>query len=182
MHHPPVEKLVTERFRSLNASDCPPEIYSWLVEPSSMTARLSAHCQKLEVAVLREGFITYQDFTPDERHAWGEGDNQRRFWLREVQLVAEGEPWLVGRTVIPETTLQGPEAALMALGNRPLGHHLFQSTSLSRDYLTAGTVCGLWARRSMLRLSQKPLLLTEIFLPASPLYSLSAKGPSLCNP
>ncbi|PLK74975.1 chorismate lyase, partial [Klebsiella pneumoniae] len=29
---------------------------------------------------------------------------------------------------------------------------------------------ALWGRRSRLRLSGKPLLLTELFLPASPLY------------
>ncbi|MDE4771652.1 chorismate lyase, partial [Klebsiella pneumoniae] len=35
------------------------------------------------------------------------------------------------------------------------------------DWLPGST---LWGRRSRLRLSGKPLLLTELFLPASPLY------------
>ncbi|EHP6135192.1 chorismate lyase, partial [Escherichia coli] len=38
------------------------------------------------------------------------------------------------------------------------------------DFIEIGRDAGLWGRRSRLRLSSKPLLLTELFLPASPLY------------
>ncbi|WP_145557065.1 chorismate lyase, partial [Yersinia aldovae] len=40
------------------------------------------------------------------------------------------------------------------------------------DYIQVGRQEAQWARRSLLRLSGKPLLLTEVFLPASPLYSV----------
>ncbi|MBT0719320.1 chorismate lyase [Rosenbergiella epipactidis] len=180
MHDLSVQRLLTDQFRALNESDCAPDIYSWLVDETSMTARLEAYCQKLEVTIVKEGFFSEHALTPDEHQlVVGDAENTR-FWLREVQLLADGEPWLAGRTVIPESSLQGPEASLMALGTRPLGHYLFQSSSLCRDFLTPGTMNGLWARRSLLRLANKPLLLTEIFLPASPLYPLLAKGSLPC--
>ncbi len=71
---------------------------------------------------------------------------------------------------MPESTLNGPEAMLQQLGTRPLGRYLFSSSTLTRDFIEPGRVDALWGRRSRLRLSGKPLLLTELFLPASPLY------------
>ncbi|WKX26881.1 chorismate lyase [Tatumella ptyseos] len=175
-----VQQLLTHQFCALNETECSSDIYSWLVDEASMTARLEAYCQKLEVNIVKEGFIPDSELTPEEHGLVVEHSKAERFWLREVQLVADGEPWLAGRTVIPESTLQGPEASLMFLGTRPLGHYLFTSSSLDRDFLTPGRLCGLWARRSLLRLAGKPLLLTEIFLPASPLYPPLAKGSLPC--
>ena len=176
-----VQRLLTQQFRTLNEFECTPDIYSWLVDETSMTARLEAYCQKLEVTIVTEGFFSAKALTTEEHTLVAEHEQEAQFWLREVQLMADGEPWLAGRTVIPESSLQGPEASLMALGTRPLGHYLFQSSSLCRDFLTPGTMGGLWARRSLLRLAEKPLLLTEIFLPASPLYPLLAKGSLPCT-
>lgn len=52
----------------------------------------------------------------------------------------------------------------------PLGRYLFTSSTLTRDFIEIGRDAALWGRRSRLRLSGKPLMLTELFLPASPLY------------
>jgi len=59
---------------------------------------------------------------------------------------------------------------LQQLGTTPLGRYLFTSSTLTRDFIQPGRSEALWGRRSLLRLSGKPLLLTELFLPASPLY------------
>ena len=96
--------------------------------------------------------------------------SEPRYWLREIILCANGEPWLAGRTIVPESTLSGPELALQQLGQTPLGRYLFTSSTLTRDFIEIGRHAELWGRRSRLRLSGKPLLLTELFLPASPLY------------
>ena len=72
--------------------------------------------------------------------------------------------------VVPESTLCGPELALQNLGKTPLGRYLFTSSTLTRDFIEIGRDAALWGRRSRLRLSGKPLMLTELFLPASPLY------------
>ena len=72
--------------------------------------------------------------------------------------------------MVPESTLTGPELALQKLGTTPLGRYLFTSSTLTRDFIEVGRYDALWGRRSRLRLGGKPLLLTELFLPASPLY------------
>lgn len=153
----------------LKQPDLPVEVAGWLMETGSMTARFERHCQKMVIDLKQQGFI--------ERHALSDEKallpESRRYWLREVVMCADGEPWLLGRTLIPDETLSGPEHALLNLGTTPLGRYLFSSRELTRDYIQTGRQGDLWARRSLLRLSNKPLLLTEVFLPASPLYSRS---------
>lgn len=148
-------------------------LLDWLMEEDSMTQRFERHCQRVTVDVVREGFIG-----PEEA-----GDEvtllpqESRYWLREILLCGDGEPWLAGRTIVPESTLIGPEQMLQQLGTRPLGRYLFASSTLTRDFIEPGQREGLWGRRSRLRLSGKPLLLTELFLPPAPLYqSLSESG------
>lgn len=139
----------------------------WLLLEDSMTKRFEQHCSKVTVRIVREGFIDpNSDDVPEAEllpHA-------RRYWLREIILCGDDVPWLLGRTVVPETTLDGPELALQKLGSTPLGRYLFSSSTLMRDYIQVGRSAEMWGRRSRLRLSGKPLLLTELFLPASPLY------------
>jgi len=143
-----------------------PPLLDWLMEEDSMTRRFEQHCQRVTVKPLREGFIDASEL--GEERALLPADE--RFWLREVLLFGDDQPWLAGRTLVPESTLNGPEAMLQQLGTRPLGRYLFSSSTLTRDFIDPGQVEGLWGRRSRLRLSGKPLLLTELFLPASPLY------------
>lgn len=141
-------------------------LLDWLMEEDSMTLRFERHCQRVTVQPVREAFVHAADI-PDE---FALLPDDRRYWLREIILYGDGEPWLAGRTLVPESTLNGPEAMLRQLGTRPLGRYLFSSSTLSRDFIEPGRVGQLWGRRSRLRLSEKPLLLTELFLPASPLY------------
>lgn len=47
--------------------------------------------------------------------------DEPRYWLREIILNADGEPRLAGRTVVPESTLCGPELALQQLGQTRWG-------------------------------------------------------------
>ncbi len=147
-------------------------LLDWLLEEDSMTRRFENYCQQVTVELIREEFVSAADvaaeaaFLPDDA----------RFWLREIVLCGDGEPWLLGRTVVPESTLQGPELMLQQLGTRPLGRYLFSSSTLSRDFIHPGQADNLWGRRSRLRLSGKPLLLTELFLPASPLCRALQQG------
>ncbi|MBP2169314.1 chorismate--pyruvate lyase [Erwinia toletana] len=145
----------------LNAS-----LLDWLMEEDSMTKRFERHCKKVTVAPLREGFIS-ADQVGDEVALLPQ---EPRYWLREILLSGDGVPWLAGRTIVPESTLNGPEAMLQQLGTRPLGRYLFSSSTLTRDFIEPGVIQSLWGRRSRLRLANKPLLLTELFLPAAPIY------------
>ncbi|WP_354186732.1 chorismate lyase [Bartonella japonica] len=149
----------------------PENIRDWLMELGSMTLRLKKHCTCLRVEPQRECFITR-----DKLQEQGEAEhlsNSARYWLREVVLIGDNQPWLLGRTVIPEETLLEHNQAIMQLGNVPLGHYLFNSGKLTRDYIHIGQRGALWARRSRLRLTDKPLLLTELFLTASPIYAIN---------
>ena len=88
------------------------------------------------------------------------------------------------RSIIPLQTLTGKQRRLAHLGNRPLGGFLFSCPSMQREqaqlaaiqagdeiYERAVDLAGvhpeyLWARRSIFRLADKPLIVSEIFLPA----------------
>ncbi len=144
----------------------PEAIADWLMEPASMTQRFERCCRKVSVEPIFEGFID-ADLISHERQQLPDSE---RYWLREIILYGDGIPWLLGRTVIPEQTLNGPELALTELGDVPLGRYLFSRAALSRDFIEVTYLQQLWARRSRLCLSGKPLLLTEVFLPAAPIY------------
>lgn len=138
----------------------------WLLLEDSMTKRFEQQGKKVSVIMVNEGFVECEALAGEESLL----PSEPRYWLREIILCANGEPWLAGRTIVPESTLSGPELALQQLGQTPLGRYLFTSSTLTRDFIEIGRHAELWGRRSRLRLSGKPLLLTELFLPASPLY------------
>ncbi|MFY2739087.1 chorismate lyase [Pseudocitrobacter faecalis] len=164
MTHPALTQL-----RALNYFDAIPSLdaeqLDWLLLEDSMTKRFEQY-GVVSVTLIDEGFVT-RDAIAEELPLL---PDEQRYWLREILLCVDGEPWLAGRTVVPESTLSGPELALQQLGNTPLGRYLFTSSMLTRDFIEIGCHADLWGRRSRLRLSGKPLLLTELFLPASPLY------------
>lgn len=165
MSHPALTQLRALRyFAEIPALD--PAQLDWLLLEDSMTKRFEQQGKKVSVTVIREGFVGQQDVALELSQL----PQEHRYWLREILLCADGEPWLAGRTVVPESTLSGPELALQKLGKTPLGRYLFTSSTLSRDFIEIGRDAELWGRRSRLRLSGKPLMLTELFLPASPLY------------
>jgi chorismate--pyruvate lyase len=116
--------------------------------------------------------------------------------LREVELICDGDLWMYARTVMPAETLIGKYQQLKRLGTRPLGNILFRDPLMQRssfeiafltpqhkeyqlairhlhkDYEPNGNTAensstkSLFARRSIFWLEHKPLLLTEVFLPA----------------
>lgn len=152
------------------------ELRDWLLLENSMTQRLAQHCQHITINVTRQGF-TRKLHATNER-PWLPCAS--RYWLREVILAGDNEPWLVARTLVPETTLCDAKQQLQQLqqlGDTPLGHYLFSHEQLTRDFIHIGRCNGLWGRRSRFQLSGNPLLLTELFLAASPVYHKE----SACN-
>ncbi|MBM6607262.1 chorismate lyase [Enterobacteriaceae bacterium RIT814] len=165
MSHPALTQLRALRY----FEEIPPldaAQLDWLLLEDSMTKRFEQQGKQVTVTLIQEGFVT-ADAVQDELPLLPQ---EPRYWLREILLCADGEPWLAGRTVVPESTLTGPELALQKMGKTPLGRYLFTSSELTRDFIEIGRNADLWGRRSRLRLSGKPLMLTELFLPASPLY------------
>ncbi|VFS69057.1 Chorismate--pyruvate lyase [Kluyvera cryocrescens] len=69
-----------------------------------MTKRFEQYGKPVSVTLLNEEFIR-RDALADEQHLLAD---EPRYWLREILLCVGGEPWLAGRTVVPESTLCGP--------------------------------------------------------------------------
>ncbi|MCO6413132.1 MAG: chorismate lyase [Thiogranum sp.] len=158
----------------------PDGLLSWLLDAGSLTDRLRNACNgHFQVRVLSE---RWQRPRRDESLSLGVRVTTVA-WVRQVQLLCDGKPWVYARTVIPATTLTGPQRRLAHLGSRPLGAFLFADPGMRRGPveiapLRAGysmfseAVRGLercpaeiWGRRSVFRLGGRPLLVTEVFLP-----------------
>jgi chorismate--pyruvate lyase len=107
-----------------------------------------------------------------------------RVLVREVFLYCRDTPVVFAHTVLDPDDLRGPWRRIARLGNRPLGAALFADPRISRypllqrkiawhhdlhkrlQTLVPQTPASLWARRSLFRMHNSPILVTEVFLPA----------------
>ena len=150
------------------ATDAPPEWRKWLLDPGSLTQRLiNASQGDFRVEVVRQ---LWGRPTRSEARALGIPPRQLAL-IREVQLIGNGQPWVFARTIIPASTLTGKQRKLNYLGNRSLGSVLFRDPTMRRGALQVNrlnltTGETVWARRSVFYLSNKPLLVAEVFLPS----------------
>lgn len=135
--------------------------------------------QAFRVEVLRQRYARVQVNEERALHM----PHRQYALLREVFLYCGEERVVYARSVIPLQTLTGKHRRLARLGNRPLGGFLFSCTDMSRDEIQLAVlykgdsvyrrampdyvtpVSEIWGRRSVFRLSGKPLLVAEIFLP-----------------
>ncbi len=165
----------------LRPGDAPPGVCRWLLAPGSLTRLL----QQASGGDFRVRLLSQRWEMPLADEARLLRMRAKRYaMVRQVQLICGGVPWVYARTVIPGTTLIGPQRRFVRLGSRPLGAVLFADPSMQRSesqvarlephtrlhrIATAdlddspGTI---WGRRSVFRLSQRPLLVSELFLPA----------------
>lgn len=157
----------------------PKKLKPWLDEPGSLTRRLRGIAgQQFRVQVIRECWV--QPW-PDERARLAVSE-PRKVWLREVELCRGSTPLVYARSIIPVSSLHGPLQRLRQLGARPLGALLFGRYPVARGPIEVapvtresrlGLAAGLggqaasaWARRSIFHIGRRPLLITEVFLPA----------------
>ncbi len=165
----------------LRSGDVPAAVECWLLAPGSLTRLLQqASGGDFQVRLLSQGWETP---LPDEARLLGIRP-KRHALVRQVQLLCKGSPWVYARTVIPRSTLSGRRRRFVHLGTRPLGAVLFADPSMQRSEVQIArlepsmklhrlasaelgeTPAVLWGRRSVFRLSGRPLLVSEIFLPA----------------
>lgn len=156
----------------------PPILRDWLLDSSSLTQRLRAHCGgKFSVRVLDQG---YRAPSAEERRTLGLRPGSWAL-IRQVYLSCDGTPWVFARTVVPVKSLKGRGRALARLGARPLGELLFADPHLSRGEPAVAALEGymplhatatggvpeagaIWGRRSCFVLERKRLLVSEFFL------------------
>lgn len=164
----------------------PQQLSGWLLDTASLTLRLQRLCPgKFKVRVLSQ---TWGVPAIDEQRVLGMKPGSLAI-IRQVHLLCDGQPWVYARTVIPVTSLRGKLRRLAHLGARPLGGMLFADPGMRRGRVELARIsqgqavyraatCHLrhrpaeiWGRRSVFRLFARPLLVSEVFLPAFPVDS-----------
>jgi chorismate--pyruvate lyase len=159
-------------------SRAPAELRHWLLDSGSLTRRLQqASDGQLSVQILNQS-VQLPVFS--ERRALDLAP-RRLALIREVLLLGRNVPWVYARTVIPMETLTGRLRKLRRLDSRPLGALLFSDPTMTREPLEWACITHnsrpltpqiptydqpIWGRRSVFRLSAKPLLVCEMFLPS----------------
>lgn len=177
--------------RQLFHQDIPAELASWLFDSSSLTARLVAICgNRFNVRLLSQH---WQKIDPEEAAAMRLG-HVRSALVRQVLLCCGEIPLVYARSVIPSVTVSGAQRRYANMGRRPLGAMLFADRTMRREQVMVSRLPkehriirqfvnarehgargegygpsgrgSIWGRRSVFRVSGKPLLVSEFFLPA----------------
>lgn len=156
-----------------------PEQQDWIASQSSLTTRIKELGIAFSVQLLNQTTVSLSD---KKQRLFDVTDSEAL--VREV-LLKQGEVALVyAQTIMPLSTVTGTESILAELGNQSLGQVLFQSKHASRgdieftdistdsdlgQFITndlhqmIDTCC--YMRRSTFHLNNKPLLVSECFLP-----------------
>lgn len=143
----------------------------WLTEQGSLSLLLEKCCNNLSVELLQSDMRKPTELALSESEHLPFED----YLLRKVILKGDGQAWVLGRTLIPNSSLTGETHDLANQGEIPLGFTVFKRSDVSRDSLQIGRVSiaghTLLARRSRLWVGGSPILVAELFLPNAPIYA-----------
>jgi chorismate--pyruvate lyase len=170
-------------YRCYRRSELPALLAVWLLDTASLTRRLQGLC----AGSFRVRVLSQLRSRPrrDEARALG---MRHGAWaiVRQVQLLCGTRPQVYARTVLPLSSLTGRVRRLARLGARPLGAMLFADRGMRRGNVELARLRNgerlyaeatresrpgagvIWGRRSVFRVANKPLLVSEIFLPGFP--------------
>ena len=164
----------------------PPALMSWLTDPSSLTARVKARCSEFGVQLLGQKLGRA---LRDEAVLLGLRAGER-VWVREVLLIADGQPVVFARSLLPLENVRGAWHLFQGFGARPLGAALFCDPAITRAPLACSRLDArdaryhrahallsvrtppvsaareLWGRRSLFCRHGRALMVSEFFLPA----------------
>ncbi|MGH8729170.1 MAG: chorismate--pyruvate lyase family protein [Burkholderiales bacterium] len=151
----------------------------WLLDRGSLTARIKERCRDFSVRKIRQ---EPAKLATDERRILGLRA-QRLALVREVLLYCGETPVVFAHSALDARFLHGPWRSVATMGNKPLGAALFADArvkrmplhfkKLTKHHALYARACRtvkrpppfLWARRSLFRRGDAPLLVTEVFLP-----------------
>lgn len=152
----------------------------WLCYPGSLTRRIVEHAAALRVELLQQRLRMPNE---DEYRALHRPAH-RLVVVREVLLHARGRPVVLAHSVAARADLFGAWRRLRTLGTRPLATALFADPVVRRlpfeyarldprhalwrraRHVLRADPPALWARRSVFLRHGRPLMVTEVFLPA----------------
>lgn len=163
---------------------CTKQVLSWLLDEMSLTKKLQSQCKIFTVSVKQQSHTNTKSSPLSPYFPLPE-----KVFVREVLLCCDGIDTVFAQTEIPYETLSDTQKNLTEIGSESLGKFLFQEKTLRRGEIEIAefpigsalhNLCDelqqccnhtLWARRSLFYIEDKPLLVSEIFLPASGIYS-----------
>ncbi|TLU64722.1 chorismate lyase [Thalassotalea litorea] len=161
----------------------------WLLDPTSLTARLKRHCNDFRVLLLGQALqaCPAHEAIKGERATMGICEGEKVL-VREVLLYCDDQPVVYARSLLPSSSLTGDQKTLAELGEQPLGQVLFNNPKLTRKVLQVAEIApsqrvcelakmanlevthSLWGRRSLFHIEEKPLMVAEVFLPGALAY------------
>jgi chorismate--pyruvate lyase len=159
----------------------PHALRRWLTDRGSLTARIVDRFPDFNLLRLRQ---TYQYPHRDERRHLDFRESELAV-VREVLLKSGNTPLVFAHSIVARRDLAGAWRGLSRLGSRPLAEMLFHDPTVARlpmEYrridarhalyrraqeVAPFTAHTLWARRSVFLKRDRPLLVTEVFLPAA---------------
>jgi len=152
------------------------DLKSWLYETALLTTRLKQSAKNFQLKVLKE---TYEEPSPLLSDVPITDNN----YIREIMMLSDNEPCILGQTTFPENTLKHNGWA-KKLGTNGLGEALVNLPNVSRSafnfsfcvsnnsmlkkygvHLPDAESVPLWVRRSSFLIGNEPLWVVEIFLP-----------------
>lgn len=156
-----------DQFQSMSAN-----VLQWLTEQGSLSHRLNAECDHLSVEVVSNTQSCADRITDEEIERLAHED----CWLREVVLLGDEQPWVIGRTLMSLSAMGQGDYDISQQGDTPLGVTVFSNADTKRDALEIAQINTsdgvLFARRSRLWVAGHPILVAELFLPHSPVYKM----------
>lgn len=166
-----------QAWHHFSANDLPTAIRPWLLDSGSLTRRLvRASAGEFRVQVISH---RWQRPRPSEVALLGMGTRELGI-VREVALLCHGQPWVFARSVIPASSVRGHLRRLRKFADSSLGELLFNDPSMRRHPFELAVIEGsdpqippalqqdarLWGRRCRFELAGRPIMVSEIFLPA----------------
>lgn len=154
-------------------------LQTWLLDNGSLTAKLI----KLSRGEFRVEVLRQIKARASLNEAQALGINPHELCLiREVILRGHEQPWVFARSVFPLSSLTGSLRHLRKQGNRSLGTFLFSQPHLKRSPIALSLISRhhgyvpealmgdkpAWGRRSIFSIDNKPMLVSEVFLPDFP--------------
>jgi chorismate--pyruvate lyase len=161
---------------------CKQSIANWLYDHNSLTKKLESQCSHFSVEIIQQVSLTPNGLLSKCF------EHEDKILVREVFLFCDDKPVVFAQTEMPFSTLTDHQIKLAEIGEQSLGNILFQDPTMLRgqievtefnkdsifhqlaDDLKQSVGHSLWARRSLFYINNKPLLVSELFLPASGIY------------
>ncbi len=159
-----------------SAAELPWTVRRWLLDGSS-TSRLirKASGAPPDIRLLCQHWGTPE---PAERQLLAM-PARRLCIIREVEIYCAREPWMLARTVAPQTLPRRILRSMHRLSDNPIARLLYQVPGMQRSTFEVAPLYGghpplsptlhwdepVWGRRSLFFFRGAPLLLSECFLP-----------------